>query len=91
MALKVSCVVASILVLSLSLLALAEDPILVQSILPGPTSASQTVVELQGRDAITVVYNAAVIALGSDFAAEIPSNLTPFVLNGTNVPGKMRW
>jgi len=46
---------------------------------------------LQGRDAITVVYSAAVIALGSDFAAEIPQNLIPFTLNGASVPGKIRW
>jgi len=82
---------AAFVVFVFASLAFAQQPIVVQSILPGPTSSDQTSVFVQGRDAITVVYSAAVIALGSDFAAEIPANLIPFTFNGANVPGKTRW
>jgi hypothetical protein len=47
---------------------------------------------LSGRDAITVTFSRAVIALGSDFANELPSDKLPFLFGGTiTVPGKFRW
>jgi hypothetical protein len=43
---------------------------------------------LQGRDAITVVFNSPVIALGSDWNTQ---EFDPFRFVGAKVPGKIRW
>lgn len=43
---------------------------------------------LTGRDAITVVFNSAVIALGSDWNNNQQS---PLHFEGATVPGKIRW
>lgn len=43
---------------------------------------------LTGRDAITAVFNKAVIALGSDWNN---NQQPPFHFEGANVPGKIRW
>lgn len=65
----------------------------VLSILPGPTQSDQEYVTLTGRDPITVVFENAVIALGSDYGEEIPVELIPFSLSGdaARVPGRIRW
>jgi hypothetical protein len=48
-------------------------------------------VTLAGREAITMSFSQAIIALGSDFApGELPSELTPFRLK-PSVAGKLRW
>ena len=49
---------------------------------------------LQGKDAITVTFSRAVIALGADWApGALPAELTPFALTGAgaSVPGRLRW
>lgn len=87
----------ALLILFLGLVALAicagadAGPIVVQALLPGPTSASSGPVPLRNRDAITAVFSSAVIALGADWGTELPAHLIPFSFEGAQVPGKMRW
>lgn len=63
----------------------------VQALLPAPLASTSPAVALSGRDAITVVFERAVIALGADFGERIPPELVPLELQGANVPGKTRW
>jgi len=81
----------ALLVLLLLVARSAAEAIMVQTILPAPTSSGQSAVTLQGRDAVTVIFNASVIALGQDYGAEIPTALVPFALRGASVPGNIRW
>ena len=67
----------------------------VLAITPGIDSAGlqhgDRAVQLSGRASITVTFNRAVIALGSDFApGALPDTLTPFTLEPP-VSGKLRW
>ena len=73
-------------------------PLDVVSVTPSTDSAAvvspdaePTPVALSNRDAVTVTFSRAVIALGSDFGpGALPPNLTPFVLDPP-VAGHLRW
>ncbi|KAJ1624512.1 hypothetical protein T492DRAFT_1147907, partial [Pavlovales sp. CCMP2436] len=65
-------------------------PLNVTSVLPGPARGvrdDEDARPLRGRDAITVVFSRAVIALGADFDASPPA----FTLAPAHVPGRFRW
>lgn len=65
-----------------------ELPLKVLAVTPNEESPM-----LQGRDAITVTFSRAVIALGADFGpGALPAALTPFTLTGAgaSVPGRVR-
>eukprot|EP00741_Cyanophora_paradoxa_P018347 tig00000204_g17715.t2 len=78
---------------------LGELPLKILSITPHTGSAmkhdDKTPVPISQRSAITVVFNRAVIALGSDFDKEgSAKERVPFTLHtdaGVEVPGKLRW
>ena len=73
-------------------------PLDVVSVTPSTDSAAvvspdapPTPVALSNRDAVTVTFSRAVIALGSDFGpGALPPNLTPFTLDPP-VAGHLRW
>lgn len=46
---------------------------------------------LSRRDSITAIFEAAVIALGSDWGLDEKSEWNPFHFTGASVPGKVRW
>jgi len=48
-------------------------------------------VTLSGRDAITVIFDHPAIALGQDWGSELPSDVVPFQLSGTTIPGTIRY
>ncbi|CAK8986322.1 unnamed protein product [Durusdinium trenchii] len=47
---------------------------------------------LSGRQALTAVFNLAVIPLGADLGdGPLPEDYVPFILQGAEVPGHLRW
>eukprot|EP01114_Cavostelium_apophysatum_P012830 TRINITY_DN2968_c0_g1_i5.p1 TRINITY_DN2968_c0_g1~~TRINITY_DN2968_c0_g1_i5.p1 ORF type:complete len:1393 (+),score=235.18 TRINITY_DN2968_c0_g1_i5:63-4241(+) len=66
-------------------------PLEISGVYPSADNLKQIYL-IAGREAITAVYNRAVIKLGSDFGSKIPDELIPFKLSGAeNIPGKFRW
>lgn len=82
---------------------MARLPLRITSVLPSgqhPTGSSAgsagAPAQISGRDAITVTFSRAVIALGADFTAQaLPAAMVPFTLltdvAGVRVPGRLRW
>ncbi|CAJ1383221.1 unnamed protein product, partial [Effrenium voratum] len=47
---------------------------------------------LSGRQALTVVYSLAVLPLGADLGdGPLPEEYVPFILEGSEVPGRLHW
>eukprot|EP00897_Mesotaenium_endlicherianum_P001797 jgi/Mesen1/1645/ME000135S00645 len=68
-------------------------PLKVVSLSPSTRESSngKNAIQIYGRTSIVVVYNRAVIPLGSDYGEEeLPAELTPFTLS-VPIPGKQRW
>lgn len=69
-------------------------PLEVLSITPVPSDGGSAAMQVSGKDALTVTFSRAVIALGSDFGPEgqaQPADKVPFTITGANVPGRLRW
>eukprot|EP01052_Picozoa_sp_SAG31_P019631 SAG31_NODE_1440_length_8331_cov_4.818270_5_plen_1231_part_01 len=71
-----------------------EDlPLRVLSITPAASDGGDDSMQISGKDALTVTFSRAVIALGSDFGPEgrdIPADKVPFTTS-VDVPGRLRW
>jgi hypothetical protein len=71
---------------------MAKLPLRVLSVLPSsqqPAGSAGPAVAISGREALTVTFSRAVIALGADFGLEdqpLPGSMTPFTLSPSNIP-----
>eukprot|EP01094_Clydonella_sp_ATCC50884_P020809 TRINITY_DN439_c0_g1_i1.p1 TRINITY_DN439_c0_g1~~TRINITY_DN439_c0_g1_i1.p1 ORF type:complete len:2206 (-),score=883.54 TRINITY_DN439_c0_g1_i1:214-6831(-) len=87
--------IALLVVAAVAVPSAATDSLYVVSITPSADSVNHQEsesVKLRGSDAITVTFNRPVIPLGSDYAdGELPAELVPFTLEGSAVPGRVRW
>jgi hypothetical protein len=66
-------------------------PLEVLSVTPVASDGSDDAQQVSGKDALTVTFSRAVIALGSDFGpGQLPADLVPFTISA-DVPGRLRW
>eukprot|EP01050_Picozoa_sp_SAG11_P010853 SAG11_NODE_1111_length_5823_cov_2.384172_3_plen_308_part_00 len=92
---RTACSRAALVLLAASNAAAFMDslPLEVLSITPIANDGSDASQQISGRDALSVTFSRAVIALGSDFGPEDqapPADKVPFSI-GVNVPGRLRW